>query len=179
MKNQNEYFKHPSTRDFIKVNLPTAILLTMWAFLVIPFLEFIEWLITRSEFFVLYSNWFEIVLYFFFVSFFLFWLFRFYWKLYHRVQKMPFLVLSEEGIRMDRALLPHVGVKVREGRIETEWSAIQRIEVELNKFFVFFQKNGKQKSEKVDLRWVEEKEDLLTNLKSECQKHQIEWIEKS
>ena len=173
----NEYVKHPSTGDFIKTNLPTVILLTMWAFLVIPFLEFIEWLITRSDFFVLLSSWFEIVLYFFFVSFFLFWLFRFYWNLYHRMQKMPFLVLSKERICMDLTLLPHVGVKVRKGKIKTEWSAIQRIEVETNKFFVFFQENGKQKSEKVDLRWVEEKEDILLNLKSKCQKHKIGWID--
>jgi hypothetical protein len=33
-------------------------------------------------------------------------------------------------------------------------------------------------SEKVDVRWVEEKEKLLIVLKNECQKNEITWIVK-
>ncbi len=42
-----------------------------------------------------------------------------------------------------------------------------------NKFIVYFQKDGKEKSIKTDLRWVQEKEDLVTTLKLKCQEHQI------
>jgi hypothetical protein len=49
--------------------------------------------------------------------------------------------------------------------------------MEQTTFFVHYRKNGKTKSQKVELKWVQNKKDLLETLKMKCQQESITWIE--
>jgi len=179
MEDANDYFKQLTLAEFMKASFPTISFLMILYFLFIPAFELFLWWVGRSGPFVLFPTRMELAFYCIVVTFFVTREYKTYQGLYRRMQEVPFLILEEDEILMDRAILMFPKGREWAGKIRLKWSAIQRIEVESNKFSVFFQKNGTQKSEKVDLRWVEEKEDLITNLRSKCQKHQIEWIKNS
>jgi hypothetical protein len=45
-------------------------------------------------------------------------------------------------------------------------------------FVIYFVEEGKESREKINLRWVEKKEMLLSTLETECRENKITWAEK-
>ncbi len=179
VKDTSDYFKRLTPAEFMKASFPTISFLMILYFLFIPAFEIFLWFIRRPEPFDLFPTRMELAFSCVVVTFFVTRDYKTWQGLYRRMQEVPFLIMEEEEILMDRAMLIFPKGKEWAGKIRLKWSSIQRIEVKSSEFFIFFQENGQQKSEKVDLKWVKEKEDLLKNLKSKCEKHQIKWIENS
>ncbi len=178
MKNDEKFFKQLSAGEFTRVALPGAMLMVMATFAALPILDYIKWQIRGSGPFVLFSDSFSITFYCVFVTIMLFWEFRIYRNLYLKMQKAPFLTMEEEGMHIDKEMLPFPKEIGRPGKAELKWSNIQRIEAGHDKLIIFFLDKGKERSRKVDLKWIKKKKELLTALKIRCEKHNITWIER-
>jgi hypothetical protein len=91
------------------------------------------------------------------------------------MKEVPFLTITKEGIVIDRELLSFPKW-VQRKKVRIEWSNIRRAEVVRDRLSFLYQVDGKEKSEKGDLRWIKGKESLLSTLKIECEKNQISLI---
>lgn len=116
-------------------------------------------------------------LYIIFVICILTWILKGYKDLYDKMQKVPFLSIGERKIVLDREMQPIFLFTGSKGVIKIKWPEIQKIEMKQTKFIIYYEKNGKIKSQKVDLQWVENKEDLLKALKMKCRQEDIAWNE--
>lgn len=92
------------------------------------------------------------------------------------MKEVPFLIISGEGIHLDKKMLPFPPRIGGAGKVELKWSDIQSIQRKQNSLVISHREKGEGKSKKVDLRWVKEKEKLITILKDRCKDHDIERI---
>lgn len=175
MSDEKRYFKLPARSEFISANLPRVIFIITLIFLSIPSYRFVKWCIRSSQPFVLFADCVDIVIYCVFVSVFLVWEFKNVQNLYYRMKEVPFLTITKEGIVIDRELLSFPKW-VQRKKVRIEWSNIRRAEVVRDRLSFLYQVDGKEKSEKGDLRWIKGKESLLSTLKIECEKNQISLI---
>ncbi|MGD2250878.1 MAG: hypothetical protein PVF58_20965 [Candidatus Methanofastidiosia archaeon] len=170
-----EYFKQPSKKAFMKVELP-FILFLVPAFLI--FLEIIGYiweLLKEIEFPSFFEGSFAK---YFLILIILYILFLIGLRnLYKKMQENPFLVITEQSLYVDREMLPPLQHLWEGRKFKLNWSIIKRIEVKKEMFIVHYEKNGKTKSQKVELKWVENTEDLLETLKMKCQQERITWTE--
>jgi hypothetical protein len=167
MENEKIYFKQPTPGEFVKAALPLVSLFLIFYFTFIPIFAFLLWAV-RSGPFVIFPRCRDLAFYCVFVTFFVTREYKRYQSLYFRMQEVPFLTMTKEGIRMDRAMVMFPKGFEWAGKIELEWTDIQRVEIGQDSFVIYFKENGKEKSERVNLKWVEEKEELLAILAGEC-----------
>jgi hypothetical protein len=171
------YYKKMSVSEFIKKGFFGMVIAIIIIILVIPSMEFIEWILWGSGPFLFFETGIYKSLNIIVVICFLIWVFKGYKDLFDKMQKVPFLSIGEQKIVLDREILPfplYIGGK---GVIKLKWSDIQKIEMEQTTFIVHYRKNGKTKSQKVGLKWVENTEDLLESLKKKCQQENVTWVE--
>jgi hypothetical protein len=120
---------------------------------------------------------FPLEFYLLFLLIFYIWSYRDLRNLYREMQENPFLVIAEQNLYIDRDMLPPFQYIWGGRKFKLDWSAIEKIEVKKEMFIIYYRKNGKIKSQKVELKWVENTEDLLETLKNKCQQENITWVE--
>lgn len=170
MENDIDYFKRPTLREYVKATFFTFAFYVLLSFTIALVFKLFFWWVDEPV-----PN----AIYYIIVTYFITRKFKSFQCLYYRMQEVPFLTLTKEGIRMDRSMVKFPRASEWTGKIELNWSAIQQIETGWDSFIIYYQKNGKDTFEKVNLRWVKEKGKLLVTLKDECQKNKITWIEKT
>jgi hypothetical protein len=178
MKDEKRYFKRPTLGNYVKTALPILFILLIFYFSFFPVIDFLWWYFFGHGNFALFPTRMELAFYCIFVTFFVTREYKRFQCLYFRMQEVPFLTISKKGISMDRSMIKFPKANEQTGKIELDWSAIKRMEIGQKTIQIYFQENGKEMSEKIGLRWVEEKEKLLVVLKDECQKNEITWVGK-
>jgi hypothetical protein len=163
----HEYYKTPSRYEFILTNLPLASLLTFLAFVLYPLIQIIEFKSGISSSFNLFPTIFEKILYSVLVFLLLLYLFYLNLEIYKKMKKLPFLVLNN-NIKIDKSLSPHYALIGRDIILTLKWDNITQINVTQNKIHVYYEKNNKIKSEKINMNWCEQKDVLVKALKALC-----------
>lgn len=170
-----EHFKLISAGEFVKAVFPGATVIVIATFLGLPALHYVKWLIGGSGPFVMFPTPFDFQFYCAFVILTLILEFRAYSNLYQRMQSKPFLTIKEEGIYLNKEMLPFPKFIGGSGKIELKWSNIQSIQRKQNFLVISYHEKRKERSKRVDLRWVREKEKLIMTLRDRCKDHDIEW----
>ncbi|MGD2250875.1 MAG: hypothetical protein PVF58_20950 [Candidatus Methanofastidiosia archaeon] len=168
MENDMHYFKRPTLGGYVKVAFFRFIMYVLLAISIAIGLKLFFWWIGKSS-----PN----AIYYIMVTYFITREFKNFDSLYRRMQEVPFITLTKEEICIDRSMAMFPKASAWSGKIELKWSAIQHVKTGRDSFTIYFRKNGKGISEKANLRWVQNIEDLLETLKNKCQQESITWTE--
>ncbi|MGD2250874.1 MAG: hypothetical protein PVF58_20945 [Candidatus Methanofastidiosia archaeon] len=170
-----KYFIQPPKREFIIAKFFLILLISPVLFIFAETIGYI-WELFRGATSPGFFD-FPLEFYLLFLLIFYIWSLRSIRNVYREMQKNPFLVITEQNLYIDRDMLPPFQYIWGWRKIKLNWSAIKRIEVKKEMFIIYYEKNGKTKSQKVGLKWVENTEDLLATLKMKCQQESITWTE--
>lgn len=105
MENER-FFKQLTVSQFVKAIFLHAVAMVVMTLLFIPAFDYIAWLIKGSGPFVAFPTSSSKLLYFFLVTILLFLQFREDRSFYRRMKEVPFLTILENGIYLDKKMLP-------------------------------------------------------------------------
>ena len=172
-----KYFKSPSICQYIKTNLPLTTFFIFLVFVLYPLIHIIEYIVGISPSINFFPSRFHVLVYGGLISLLQLYILYLHLQSYKKMENSPFLTFNNIIFVIDKSLSSRYTLTGRDTILTLKWNNITQINATQNNLHIYYKKNNKIKSEKIDMRWCEQKDALIKTLKTLCNNHGITIID--
>ena len=172
-----ENVKIPTRYEFILTNLPLVSLCVFLVFILYPLVHIIEYIVGISPSINFFPSTFHVLVYGGLISLLQLYILYLHLQSYKKMKNSPFLTFNNIIFVIDKSLSSRYTLTGRNIILTLKWNNITQINATQNNLHIHYKKNNKIKSEKIDIRWCEQKDALIKTLKTLCNNHGITIID--